>query len=312
MAAPIFREGFVDVNGVPTHVLTCGGWIDEGSHEELVVCVSGNPGLGGYYRPFLATLHTRLGFPVWIVSHAGHVVPTAGETSRRLPSLRNHADKYDLQGQVDHKKAFLSAYLPAQVRLHLVGHSIGCKMVMDLMKDPNLRGRVVRSHLLFPTVERMALSPNGRFLTRFVLPVSGTLVFLSQIFTWLPRFLQSLLVKGFFVARRRGAEAVDVTVRLVNPGVLARVFHLAADEMEKVVDLDEAALREFGDRLHFYYGVRDGWAPLSYCEDLRGKYPDLQVETCTQNVDHAFVLGSGEEMGELVAKWIQEDRCCVL
>ncbi|GFG30462.1 hypothetical protein Cfor_09305 [Coptotermes formosanus] len=41
-------EGFVIVNGVSTHVITWGGWVEDklnADHKELVLLITGNPGL---------------------------------------------------------------------------------------------------------------------------------------------------------------------------------------------------------------------------------------------------------------------------
>lgn len=46
---------------------------------DLVLSVTGNPGVVGFYRTFMQTLHSRCGYqhPVWAVSHAGHCAPPA-------------------------------------------------------------------------------------------------------------------------------------------------------------------------------------------------------------------------------------------
>lgn len=38
---------------------------------------TGNPGIVGFYRTFMQTVHSMFGYrhPVWAVSHAGHCVP---------------------------------------------------------------------------------------------------------------------------------------------------------------------------------------------------------------------------------------------
>lgn len=64
--------------------------------------------------------------------------------------------------------AFIEQYIPKDAKLHLVGHSIGCWMILQLLKNEDFAKRVVKCYLLFPTIERMAETPNGRFLTRIV------------------------------------------------------------------------------------------------------------------------------------------------
>jgi len=73
-----------------------------------------------------------------------------------------------LPGQIYHKLAFIRDHIPPPPRTHphlqliLIGHSIGCYMILSLLRS---RVRVHRAALLFPTVERMAESPSGRVIT---------------------------------------------------------------------------------------------------------------------------------------------------
>lgn len=64
--------------------------------------------------------------------------------------------------------AFIKQYVPKDAKLHLVGHSIGSWCILQLLKDQEIAKQVVRCYLLFPTIERMAETPNGKFLTNFV------------------------------------------------------------------------------------------------------------------------------------------------
>lgn len=66
----MMREAFVNINDVPTHIMTWGNWIEESfSKKEVVICVTGNPGLPGFYPQFMATIHEQLGSdtPVWVI-----------------------------------------------------------------------------------------------------------------------------------------------------------------------------------------------------------------------------------------------------
>lgn len=61
-------EQWIKIGGVPTRVLSYGKSIKEETFErkELVLCISGNPGLSGFYTVFLSTLFRLLiDIPVW-------------------------------------------------------------------------------------------------------------------------------------------------------------------------------------------------------------------------------------------------------
>lgn len=59
---------------------------------------------------------------------------------------------------------FIKKYIPQDAHLHLIGHSIGAWMVLNLLKDNDVEKRIQRCYLLFPTIEYMAETRNGRFL----------------------------------------------------------------------------------------------------------------------------------------------------
>ena len=59
-------------------------------------------------------------------------------------------------------------------------------------------------------------------------------------------------------------------------------------------------------KLIFYYGATDHWAPVSYYEDMKNKFPRGEIYLCERKFQHAFVLESSEAVAEMVASWIQE------
>lgn len=67
----IMQKAFINVNGVPTHVMTWGKWVEESLDEtkEIIVCVTGNPGLPGYYTSFISNLYNNLNceVPIWLI-----------------------------------------------------------------------------------------------------------------------------------------------------------------------------------------------------------------------------------------------------
>lgn len=70
------QDGFVEINSVPTHIFTWGQWVEDkfdDKTKDLVLIVSGNPGLPGYYTSFARTLYEEFDkeVPVWAIGHAG-------------------------------------------------------------------------------------------------------------------------------------------------------------------------------------------------------------------------------------------------
>jgi len=63
------QEAYVNINSIPTHIFTWGRWIEETiTEKEIVICITGNPGLPGFYTEFAGTLQKELGdLPVWVI-----------------------------------------------------------------------------------------------------------------------------------------------------------------------------------------------------------------------------------------------------
>lgn len=65
------QEAYVDICGVPTHIFCWGRWIEESLQDvkELCICITGNPGLPGYYTEFLGSLYEKLDrkIPIWLI-----------------------------------------------------------------------------------------------------------------------------------------------------------------------------------------------------------------------------------------------------
>lgn len=298
------QDEFISVGSTPTHIATWGiGKTEEIQKcEELVLLIPGNPGLIGYYNEFLDTIYKTLKMPLCVISHAGHDLPIGG-----VPPVEEK-QSYDLEFQTQHKINFINKYVPSSVRLYLVGHSIGCKIIMNMLKNKNIDKQVVKCYLLFPTVERMAESPNGKFLTKFVLPIVPLILFLSWIFTLFPSKIQYSLLYLYFLVRGSGNNTNDVTRQLINPLILKNVFFLADDEMNTVQELDHNAIDLYKDKLFFYYGASDNWTPVSYFEQLLKLHPNVKAQLCNNNFEHAFVLSSSKEMGLCVSDLIKSDK----
>lgn len=165
-----------------------------------------------------------------------------------------------------------------------------------------------RSYMLFPTIEYMSDTPNGKFMTGTVRHVVWLLVFLSWIYTILPSLLQNFLVYLFIKFQGIPKMHLKTIVSFINPRVLENVFFMAFEEMELVKERDNDAIRDNLKKLKFYYGTTDGWVPVNYCEKVRAEFPEADVELCERKFDHSFVLSTSREVGNMVAGWINKTK----
>ncbi|PAA82600.1 hypothetical protein BOX15_Mlig015165g4, partial [Macrostomum lignano] len=268
------------------------------------IVIPGNPGIVGYYEEFMHSLWTKLDgqVHVWALSHRGH-----GDSF-------NSSKKFSLAEQVEHKVKFLETALPEDAKMVLIGHSIGCQMILELLRR-QARGtdRVARCLLLFPTIERMRESPQGRIV--------APLLSLAPL-RWLAMALVALLSLLIPLAWRRGFAArclsavghsnanpgaVAATERLLlSPSVLGNVLYMAHTEMQDVRQPDLATIRQHSQRILLYYGTDDHWCPTEYFADMRRSCPEVDARLDEGDVAHAFVLEHSVEMADLCAGWVRE------
>ena len=144
---------FVDVHGIPTHVYcrhakSANSPFIWSSREALEWRTFIFPSLIAFSSSTEAAVRC-------VIGQAGHSPGVAKEKTGN-----NGRDWYSLEDQVEHKLAFLERYARDRNSLYLIGHSIGCYMLLQ-MRDKLAEDRVKRVILLFPTIERMAETPNG-------------------------------------------------------------------------------------------------------------------------------------------------------
>jgi len=72
--------------------------------KELILVVTGNPGVTEFYTKFASRLYEKTQLPIWVVSHGGH-------EDLPGPPLSTHPDLYNLKGQLEQKKELIDSYL---------------------------------------------------------------------------------------------------------------------------------------------------------------------------------------------------------
>ena len=91
--------------------------------------------------------------------------------------ILGYEDLFSLNGQIQHKSAFIEDFLPSSCNITFIGHSIGCKIILEVMKKLNFKQKhnentpttnnqvlnANKSYLLFPAIERIKQLPAGRF-----------------------------------------------------------------------------------------------------------------------------------------------------
>lgn len=239
--------------------------------------------------------------------HAGHDEPPS-RSARKVPPLEGNEAKFGLAGQLQHKIEFIRTYVPRDVKIHLIGHSIGAWMLLELLKVPDLKDRIHHGYLLFPAIEHMRDSPNGWIYTNVVQRFWTLLTFIINVFAKLPTIVQIMIIYAYFFIMSIPRHFVGTALKYSRPTVLQKIVFLADEEMDQVVEPDYAVLEANVHRLKLYYGATDGWSPVNYCTRICERVPGLDASVDIYRYAHAFVLRSSVEMGKLVGGWIAANR----
>ncbi|XP_043366122.1 lipid droplet-associated hydrolase isoform X3 [Dermochelys coriacea] len=277
-------------------------------HLAYIRSLKCNPGLAGYYRTFIRALYRGLNgqYPVWVVSHAGHCKPPSGMGMTEDTDIKELEDVFGLHGQIEHKLDFLRKNVPKDMKLVLIGHSIGCYITLEMMKRAS-ELQVLRSVLLFPTIERMAQSPQGKLLTPVLCKLRYILYMPVCLLSFLPERVKTSMVRFVLRGLKCPDEASIVTsLNLFSVDCVANVLYMASQEMMKVVERDSTTIKQNLKKLIFYYGVADNWCPQQYFEEIKMDFPDGDIRLCEKGIRHAFVLDASREMAAMITDWVQD------
>lgn len=181
-------------------------------------------------------------------------------------------------------------------------------MIIEMLKNEEIKRQIKRCYLLFPTVERMAASPNGFFFTKIISPAYCLIRLMCFLLNMLPSVLQTLFIYIYCVLFSIPKYFLGTTQKFLSPVIMDKVIFLARKEMKQVKELDVELIKQNVKLLKFYYGSSDGWAPKKYYHQLKERIPEVDAEIDQDNIGHAFVLRTSDEMGRKTADWINSDR----
>ncbi|KAG0344239.1 hypothetical protein BG004_004620 [Podila humilis] len=233
-------------------------------------------------------------------SHLGH---SSG------PHVKEPSRLFSLQEQVDNKIAIfdiLASKFPKGTRFILAGHSMGAWLALKVLKARPNHG-IERVFELFPTIHKIADTPNGRNMKNLFKPsvwtaVGGLVSTLRFIFS-APPVLRSIVR----LATGQDSEMAQVTSQeLLHSHVVKNCLFLAGQEMEQIADMDTTLIQEHASKFVFYYGKTDEWSPIENYYEMQELFPKVKSILCEQGMVHAFVIGHGEAMGAHVGGWINE------
>ncbi|TKR80793.1 hypothetical protein L596_014801 [Steinernema carpocapsae] len=218
---------------------------EDAGDRTLFVMIPGNPGNEGYYAEFGRLLLEKFGDPnalFYTVSHLNHVPLPVELQIAKSPS---GYERFRLEEQVEHKLQFCREILPKSKRVLFFGHSIGSYMMLKIVPQLLDDGvPISRAFALFPTVERMAGSPNGRRLfglLRFFDRNDWMTRIVAGVLEYLPATFKSFLCR--FHLSSSPECIVSSASELGYSTVIRNIIHMSNDELENVCEFNEELLK---------------------------------------------------------------------
>ncbi|XP_034830421.1 lipid droplet-associated hydrolase [Maniola hyperantus] len=283
---------YKNINHVQTPLIMWGNPLT--NSENVIMCITGNPGISEFYIDFASELYRCTSIPVCIIGHAGH------EESLD----KNNKHLFNLNDQLLHKLDLIENHIDKNSKIHLIGHSIGAWMILELLqKHSQLDDRISSVNLLFPTIQKMAESRNGIFVNNVLRKIYKFILFLATLLFLLPKHVLHCLIGMYLWIKSLPAKYNSAILKILNPDVVANIFYLAFNEMDTVKSLNTDSIQRVKHLTNVVYASNDGWTPLEYMEHLKQFTPQLKMIEL-HNVEHAFVLKSSEKVAGIVAEFI--------
>lgn len=225
----------------------------------------------------------------------------------KTPELKGNKSLYSIEGQFKHKLEFIERFLPKNVIVHLVGHSMGSNCCLELLKVPEISCQVKNCYLLFPVIERVYLSRKGK-----IYPSCDSIFFLFTAFfkflNVIPSKWKNTVVK---VCMRydgiENDEYFEAARDFMDPKMSQVCWFLMIDMIDKIKISDDRILKENSHRLKLYYAIKDNWVGSNFHDEIVSRIPELDAEMCQQGYEHAFVFKNSVEVGKMLSQWIKKD-----
>lgn len=194
------------------------------------------------------------------------------------------------------------------MKIHLIGHSFGSICIMELLKDPEINSLIHKAYLLFPAIDHVGSSPNGKLTTR-IFRRYAVMNFFIQIFHFFPRKFKYFCISMFCWLASINQDQVQAILLNMKPRVMFKTFFLLND-ICKIEELDVETIKLNVTKMKFYFAIKgnDGWSWEKNCNLLKQLVPEADALIDDRNMWHAFQLKSSAEMAKITSEWISKCR----
>ena len=289
-----------------------------------------------FYEYMAIELNKQTNCPVIGISHTGHHFnfDHAASTTRHHQRRRQHRwnHRINVVEQINHKVQFLEKHLfldedltamnydENNTDIVFIGHSIGCFIILEILEalNKNMKNQVRKAILLFPTIERMSVTPNGKRLTFLTTFFMWLLNFFALLASLLPDSIRKMGINIGFTRPHSSKQLVTnanetVDEMLKSFSCMRSCLFMGKNEMNFVKNPNTNAIERHLDLLLFYYGKTDNWCPIDYYYDMEGFLSKLNIENKKQHLvldehgmDHAFCLYRDQcsQISNMIQRWI--------
>lgn len=273
-------------------------------------------------------LNKKTNCPVIGISHTGHHF----DFDKTSPQANRWNHRTNVVEQINHKIQFLEKYLfkdedltnlgydETNTDIVFIGHSIGCFIILEILEmlNKNVKSLVRKSILLFPTIERMSSTPNGKWLTFMTRFFMWLIHFFALLTSLLPKKIRYMAIHVGFTRPHSGKQLVPNASETVNKmlksfSCMRSCLYMGKDEMEYVQKPNVNAIERHLDLLVFYYGKTDKWCPLDFYFDMEKFLSKINGENKSHtlildnhDMNHAFCLYKDQctKITNMIQKWI--------
>jgi hypothetical protein len=293
------------VFGVETDVIHAYNGDEEGSQDLDIFFVPGNPGTLEFYTDFLdkflcmcrAIKDLSYRINLHAVGHANHHLNKASDASDNEHTGMQHG----LDFQIQHLDCFIESIMSASnAKLLLIGHSIGCYMILEVIcSNVLVRERTVEIIQLMPFMIWQNIPTHHKTLLQTYIKTLPYSLYIIRQFAY--RFISLPSTCRWIITRLSTTLSEPylsiVSDRLFSRRLVKNFLRMGEDEIRKVPQNEAfmlSLLKEFDhDKIGIcsIYTQADVWAPLEDMDVLRSvlKHNCDHIFVC-DNVTHGFSL----------------------
>ena len=255
------------------------------------IIIPGNPSIAELYIPLGNLLAEKFNYPVIISSLISDDLKT-----------------YSLEKCIQLKKKFFEYLFKENPnrKYIILGHSIGCYILLQALKEIKNSNNIIGIYCLFPALQ------NLYNCFPFIYKIITYNYFIINIFTILIVILKllplCLIIFIFKLISDVPSEYIECIINNVDYSSLKQILILAKDEGKYIKEYDNNFidfLIKISNKLKMIYGKYDRYGNEDIAKKMKKMLPDANFKIV--NILHAFVLGYTKNILEIISDMIDKD-----